>query len=535
MWADRRPSGSADHPSSSDGREEASTKAAIFWINGSAGTGKTTIAYTMAKYWDSEHKLGASFFCSRDDAKCRSRQLIFTTIAYQLGRFNPAFGEKVSEVMESKPDIELESVSSQLEQLIVNPLLALGEQNQPFSVVVIDALDECKDNDTTSSILEALALHVSKLSQLSFLITSRPEHHITSAFQSSDLQAETRRFVLHEVQLDVVRIDIREYFSAKLKDKKWRLRFPELEESWPSEADIQKLSDLSSGLFIFAATCIKFIRDRNALNPRDQLKQLLPADAVSSPHNLDELYLQVLNHAHPNPTDKLSKRLRLVLGSIVHLQDRLSVVDLGHLLWEYQVRIGAGSTLEVQDSINVESTLKDLHSIVLVPDADAQVIRMLHPSFFDFLTDSSRCLNSNFVVDTRDQHSVLALACLGIMRRELASDMCQLASPTALNAEIEHIAERITKHIPSFLQYACRHWGSHFASATLSDVLLQLLEQFVDENLLHWIEVCSLLGELQGATIALDVSHQALIVSDFISECSSSHSSCVQGRRQNPI
>jgi hypothetical protein len=36
----------------------------VFWLNGLAGTGKSTIAQTFAKITFAEGKLGASFFCS---------------------------------------------------------------------------------------------------------------------------------------------------------------------------------------------------------------------------------------------------------------------------------------------------------------------------------------------------------------------------------------------------------------------------------------------------------------------------------------
>ncbi|TFK64597.1 hypothetical protein BDN72DRAFT_725573, partial [Pluteus cervinus] len=37
----------------------------VRWISGWAGTGKTTIAQTMAKYWGEQGRLAASFFFSR--------------------------------------------------------------------------------------------------------------------------------------------------------------------------------------------------------------------------------------------------------------------------------------------------------------------------------------------------------------------------------------------------------------------------------------------------------------------------------------
>src|ERR1700726_1309495 len=95
----------------------------IFWINGVAGSGKTTIAYTAAKFCEDKRMLAASFFCSRDNAECSNLKLIFTTIAYQLGQFCPEFKDCLAPVLKSIPDVVHSNVSNQLEKLIVEPLL----------------------------------------------------------------------------------------------------------------------------------------------------------------------------------------------------------------------------------------------------------------------------------------------------------------------------------------------------------------------------------------------------------------------------
>jgi hypothetical protein len=156
----------------------ATANSCIFWINGSAGTGKTTIAYTIAKACSKKNILGASFFCSCDDAASSNPNLIFPTIAYQLGLFCPPFGDEVAGVLKSHPDIGYSDLSYQLEQLILNPLLVIGG-SFPSCVLVIDALDECKDDRTMSLILSG---HVSQLSPLKILITSRLERNISLGF-----------------------------------------------------------------------------------------------------------------------------------------------------------------------------------------------------------------------------------------------------------------------------------------------------------------------------------------------------------------
>ncbi|KAJ7751528.1 hypothetical protein DFH07DRAFT_774773 [Mycena maculata] len=160
----------------------------IFWLNGAAGTGKTTIAYTIAQECKNGGILGASFFCSRDDADCSNLRLIFTTIAYQLGLFNPVFGTEVSKVLKATPDIGYTNAQTQLEELIVNPLHMVRD-SFTRCVIILDALDD-------SVILSVLARHSEDLSPLIFLVTSRPENHIKMAF-SQHLQPNTQQLILH--------------------------------------------------------------------------------------------------------------------------------------------------------------------------------------------------------------------------------------------------------------------------------------------------------------------------------------------------
>ncbi|KIM76258.1 hypothetical protein PILCRDRAFT_12869 [Piloderma croceum F 1598] len=475
----------------------------IFWINGSAGTGKTTIAYTVARTCQERGILGASFFCSHDKVDCSNPKLIFTTIAYQLGQFFPPFKDKVTAVLKSNPEIAYSDLSFQLKELIVEPLRTIGD-SFPFCVVVIDALDECKDDTTISVILASLSIHVTELSSLKFLITSRPEQQITSGFDLEGLDPATRRLVLHEIELGVVRRDIEHYLTTNLGIIR---KSYNLADSWPSTADIQALSSKSSGLFIFAATSIKFIGDRNYSEPPNQLAKLLRStmpilESFSPDLRLDQLYTEVLTHAFPSISSRLAGRLKIILGTIMLLRDPLSPHNLELLL-----NVNSEQTNSSRSS--VRGTLVHLHSVVIVPDDDDQVIRLLHPSFSDFLTSNHRCRDPKLVVDTSTQHTLLAHACLGVMK-DLKRNICGIESPTIHNSEVTDLPARIRRYIPAHLQYACRHWASHLTNAMVSDILLDLLKDLCSESLLYLVEVCSLLGDLRSLLLSLDIAQRAL-------------------------
>ena len=65
----------------------------VFWLTGQAGSGKTTIAYTVAEHFDeleeAKHAhtvLGGNFLCSRQFEETRRQIHIIPTLVYQLAR-----------------------------------------------------------------------------------------------------------------------------------------------------------------------------------------------------------------------------------------------------------------------------------------------------------------------------------------------------------------------------------------------------------------------------------------------------------------
>ena len=127
-------------------------KLPVYWLNGLAGTGKSTIAQTIAERKFADGQLGASFFCSRDFGDRSDLQLIFPTLAVQLARKYPAFRSIFVPLVQSDPDIAYDSLYSQLDKLIVQPL----RKSAISAVIIIDALDECEDEEPASAILSVL-------------------------------------------------------------------------------------------------------------------------------------------------------------------------------------------------------------------------------------------------------------------------------------------------------------------------------------------------------------------------------------------
>jgi hypothetical protein len=94
-------------------------------------------------------RLGASFFFSRDEAECSNAQKFFTTIAFQLCVYDKKFSQAIESVLRDERGIAATAQDShvQLEELILEPLRDIVRLRPQPVLVVVDALDECEDQD----------------------------------------------------------------------------------------------------------------------------------------------------------------------------------------------------------------------------------------------------------------------------------------------------------------------------------------------------------------------------------------------------
>ena len=456
-----------------------------FWLSGLAGTGKSTIAQTFSKNVANIGILGASFFCSRDYLDRRELKNIFPTLAYQLACRYPAFRKHIIHVIQQDPSLAQSSLVSQLEGLIVSPL----SSTEISCVIVVDALDECVDDEPASAILSVLGRFVEQLPSIKFFITGRPEARIRSGFRLPLLEPLTQIFLLHEVKLSNVDEDIRLYLQEKLTEIAKRRSDFDLSNPWPCDKDLTVLTKKSSGLFIFASTLARFIESEHH-DPNERL-QLVITSSTSTVHEgragIDPLYTQVLEHGFSDIKDAtVFKIFRRVLGAVLLAFNPLSRMQIAEILNLKQSVIGA--------------TLRHLHSVLLVPKEDFKKIRIFHKSFPDFLQDSSRCSNRNFHIPSALYHADMALGCLELLKNSKANP-CGLPD-FVMNRDIANLPELLEDKVGSALQYACGYWAMHVRSSPAKGAhtvpLIASATEFFQKSSLPWIEVMSLENRLEG-------------------------------------
>ena len=92
-----------------------------------------------------------------------------------------------------------------MEKLVIGPFQAM----QTPTLIIIDALDECQDQEPASALLSILSCYVDKIPLVKFFITGRPEPRICSGFRLQSLRPHTEVLRLHEVEPNFVDHDIK--------------------------------------------------------------------------------------------------------------------------------------------------------------------------------------------------------------------------------------------------------------------------------------------------------------------------------------
>ncbi|KAF8870671.1 hypothetical protein BD779DRAFT_519297 [Infundibulicybe gibba] len=283
------------------------------WLHGPAGTGKSAIAQTFAEKCHQDGTLGATYFFTKGSTSGPAGGLppLFSTLAYQLMSVFPGLDDHLWTVIRTDRTIFERSLSTQLDKLIVQPLLRLASTFAP-AVVIIDGLDEC-DGDSIQGEIVRLILGLEQYSlPLLFLISSRPESEIRRAFESSPRSSLVRLPLDKALHPDR---DIRHFLVKEFEriyDQSVRIGMPPASQlPWPSTEDIKELVQKSSGHFIYAATVVRFVQEDRA-HPMDRLDAILgiPGGSISSStakgifvdsiafRELDGLYLHILRKVH---------------------------------------------------------------------------------------------------------------------------------------------------------------------------------------------------------------------------------------------
>jgi hypothetical protein len=417
----------------------------------------------------------------------------FTSIAVQLANNIPSLRPYIYDAISNYKDIASQSFRDQWSQLILIPLSKLSSGSSSSSyVLVIDALDECDKDEHIRMILQLLAeARTLKPVRLRVFLTSRPEIPIRHGIYHIP-QAEHQDFMLHNVPPTIVNHDIRLFLEYNLGTirQEWSLG-----ADWPGEVVLRQLILYACGLFIWAATACRFIREGKRFAHR-RLDTILKgsSSAITAPEkHLNEIYLAVLKHSisseySDEEKEEVYDMFKHTLGSIVVLLSPLSTSSLSRLLHLPRE--------------NVDRTFEDLYAILDIPEDPTRPLRLHHPSFRDFLLNKDRC--REFWVDEKEAHQNLATGCIQLMSQTLKKDICKMYVPRSQASQVE--SSWIEKCLPPEVQYACLYWVQHLKRSGSQVRDGEEAHRFLQAHLLHWLEALGWMGKtLEGIQAILSL------------------------------
>ncbi|PAV14667.1 nucleotide-binding-oligomerization-domain like receptor [Pyrrhoderma noxium] len=431
----------------------------VLLLIGAAGTGKSTIATTVAGAYQRKGQLGCHIFFVREKSDPRN---VLQTIAYLLADYNQLIAKSLSEQLKKSGSLDSSSLKAKFDILLQLPLSTVATEVAHPVLIVLDALDECGTPELRQSLLHVLRDCLPALPvNFRVLITSRPDEDIDTLISSSRFRVKV---------LDQHSNESKNSVSTYIK-----FQFDDMKSSGklkvPSDCDwdnsIQTLSESADGLFIWASTAVKFVEGERL--SRYRCFHNLVCNATSL--KLDELYTAILFQVS-KWSEGDQETLRNVFSLILFAKRPLLDREINEIL-----------DVEMDVTSNLLSYFRSL-----IRYEEGQPIKIYHASFYDYLIS---CEGSAWHIDEGVERANIASRCLKRMSDSLKYNICNLRSGL-LNSNVPNLDDRVAQCIPPSLEYICYNWANHLRDVSYSQELCSQLRSFVYNQLLFWFEVLSL-------------------------------------------
>ena len=438
----------------------------IYWLYGLPGIGKTSLAHSICHDLHGKRHLAGAFFCQRGDHYLSEPRNILPTLIHKLSRVFPPFRRIVADHLRSDPTLTSKSMES---TLFLDFIRDLPRHPNRVLVFVIDALDECGDDQSRPGILKVLADAAAQAPWLKIIVTSRPEADIQRFF---DALTRSSYFPYDLAKDKEVVDDLRTFASCQfdLVAAKWYLATP-----WPEQSLFDRIISRANGLFIFVKTLVLVLQQ--CKDPEDTLKSALEDSVDTGSESLYKLYSSILKARIPDTSTEFQQVIGVLLATAPYRP-----------LCEETIAELAG----VKPNL-VKKWVDDLSSLLYRDEEASGGIRIRHLSISDFFL-SSHC---DHQINLRDANMQLGYSCLKTMIEQLRFNICKLEDSGLSNADVMDLPSRVKENISDPLQYSSLYWSDHlcFSPYHGDQRVLGRLEVFFEGLYpLFWIEVLSVMG-----------------------------------------
>ncbi|KAF8298357.1 WD40 repeat-like protein [Clavulina sp. PMI_390] len=454
------------------------TDISVLWLLGVAGSGKSSIAVSLAKYLHSASVCTAYYHFEAAKQHHLNPSNLFTTIALQLAAQDAGIEAQLLALVRSAKDLQQrsEDPAEQLERFLL-PLLKGDSTTLTPLVIIIDALDESGGVGARKKLLKALTSLAPHLpSNVHILITSRPELDILNMVEITPPLPRVSTLFTDALPNRSTNDDIYKYVNHMLEG-------PPL---YPTVEQLKNLADKAQLSFQWASTACLYIVDQEdgnqAVHPSKRLKNVLSSsNTADSQFTLYRLYSTLMDAQFGQSQSKDLELLRLLLGTLVAAREPLSLDAMLQLLHVHLSQYGEIDDVKVEAARNL-GLLSSLISGTRSSTSNAPLLP-LHASLLDFLQDS---LHTSFLP----------------------------------NYLIPDLPALIQEKIGETLSYACHFWASHFVSATYvaPNTVSEVRTLLSTPQFLHWLEVMSLTCASPTKMLSLIAAEPASGIAALVTE-----------------
>ncbi|KAI0049909.1 hypothetical protein FA95DRAFT_1488222, partial [Auriscalpium vulgare] len=477
----------------SDGQHDNSK---MLLLTGLSGTGKSSVANSIAEHYHKVNRLGSSFCFNRSELANRNSKHLFSTLAVDLAAFDPSFKYALVNCVGHDPSLcGTENLQEQLENFILKPVKDLVFVG-PI-VIVIDALDESGNLGSRYQLLQSLASLLPTLpSNFRILLTSRPEEDVIKIFQPN-------QYIYHKTMADVphnsTKNDLLKYIQSELRD--------ESSQSFSIFQDVhyRTLAIKAEGLFQWAYIACYAIKGYGGAlpTPSGMLMEFTRLTSTISLHTgsvkgpLDQIYEHVLLTLVESPNDRQRvsklKTFKALLGQVLAAFQPLSAD-----CFKQMHTMSPHSTL-IED---FDWALSKLGALLTGVIDYSEPIQFIHTSFQDFLTHESS--GDFYIEDVSQHHDSFAWSAIHTLNKVLKFNMCSFPTSYCANSDVSGLHASAQFYFDTWSRYAIQYWGLHFAKSLLGASLESSVTQIVETKFLFWLEAISLLniGNTAATTLA---------------------------------
>ncbi|KAJ5326150.1 uncharacterized protein N7506_009252 [Penicillium brevicompactum] len=464
-----------------DGRE-----IGLLWIKGGAGKGKTMMTIfiidQLSRLFDDssskESPLVTYFFCQNTDDELSSIAAIIKGLILQLVHQE----EAVARCLRNYWDINKRTFTHDMSswRILWNlfwEMLDRCERSQIY--IIIDGLDECKDDDVDSFLRMVVRNGLDHPGKIKWLLASRPLDSAERELLTGNDQAQVSLELNHESVTESVRA----YVHEKVKELDRRARY---NKSLRQEIE-SKLVSKAEGTFLWVSLVCK------------QLESVRSEDALGAiqalPSGLPSLYHRVFSQLQVgSPTDvKGSMILLKIMNSTCGPQTSVDPWKL-EALASICGLVGKYSSIE-ENETTVKALVDRCASFLQMHE---RTVRFSHQSARDFfVSDAGKSL-----LDSQEQFGQyeLAMGYVSFLDRHLKVNLLDFSGPDSSPHEVD-LTEAQTTLLRN-VAHAATHWLGHFNNAEKTwskhdkPIEKGVFKSFVQTRFLEWIECLSFSNSL---------------------------------------